>query len=220
MNPTRLFISLLICAALLTGCAGLPFLPQPEVHRTTPTGPASLSTQPTATPLPATLPPTPPPPTATPVPPTPTPLPPTATPFPFEVQLGAPRSMPAFNHPEPACGWAGIAGQVFDSQGNPLTNVLVVVEGTLNGQPFNGQSLSGVAPAYGPGGYEIQIGPAPVASEGTLKIQVLDLNWSPVSAPLTLTTHASCDDALLLVNFQATGVLKSIFLPAVSSGNP
>jgi hypothetical protein len=143
-------------------------------------------------------------PTETAVPSTPTAAP-TATPIPAEVyrlQPGSPVYLPFFRQPELGCAWTGVAGQIFDAQGEPVTGIVVVVEGALGDTPVDAVTVSGAAPAYGPGGYELQLGQQPIAAAGTLSLLLYDLDGVPLIQPLSFDTRAGCTQNLVLINFQ------------------
>ncbi len=184
--------------------------------------PPQLTLPPTPTPLPiATLPPTWTPtatatatytPTFTPSPTaTPTPLvspTPSATPTPwwrYELQPGTPFYVSSkMFHPEAGCQWLGVAGQIFDAQGAPLgpnSGLYVLVRGKLDGQPVEALGIPGLAPWYGPGGYEIKLADKPIASGGTLYIQLVDSQGYPLSNAYYFNTQDDCNANIVLINF-------------------
>lgn len=142
--------------------------------------------------------------TETPVPVTPTPTPPpTLVPeaFLFEPQAGTPKLIENFTHPELACKWMGVGGQAFLLDGSPALNLVVVVSGTLNGQPVDMVTLTGLSQAYGEGGFELTLADKPVASQSSLTIQLFDLEGIPLSDTAPLETSAECGQNLILINF-------------------
>jgi hypothetical protein len=164
-----------------------------------PTEASTNTPAPTATAVPATA-------TATLVPATATPAPTaTVTARPFGVQSASPVYMVNFVHTSDGCSWAGVAGQVFDSTGAPISNYIIKVNGTYNGAAFSKLGITGMVTGdpYGPGGYEIIFGTTAVDSTGLLKIQVFDTNGNAVSDALTFNTYASCSKNLVIINFTA-----------------
>ena len=151
------------------------------------TGPLVTAT-PTKTPLP---------PTATPIQPTKTP---TSTPNPYGLQSGVFYTT-NFLYPETGCSWLGIAGQVFDKNGIPVNNLVVSVKGVLDGKAVDLLSMTGTAPDYGPGGYEVKLASKTVASTGSLKLFLYDLQGNQLSDTVTLDTFTDCDKNLIIVNF-------------------
>jgi hypothetical protein len=119
----------------------------------------------------------------------------------YVLQPGSPSFLTNFTHPEAGCTWFGIGGQVFDAQNEPVTSLVVMVEGTLYGEPVRFLSLTGVAPIYGPGGYEIVLGNQPVRTRDKLRIQIFDIAGEPLSEPITFDTFARCERNLILMNF-------------------
>jgi hypothetical protein len=126
----------------------------------------------------------------------------TSTPS-FLVQTGSPVYLTNFAHQDLACNWEGVAGQVFDISGNPLSNYVIKVNGTYNGDSKNLLGITGMAAgaAYGPKGYEILIGTTVAKSTGTLTIQLFDANGISVTDPIKMTTYASCTQNLIIYNF-------------------
>jgi hypothetical protein len=101
-----------------------------------------------------------------------------------------------------ACSWLGVAGQVFDLDGAPLTGISVYLSGTLAAQDVDLFAESGTADAYGPSGFEFTLGSEPVASSNTLWIQVYDQEQSqPLSEKIFFSTFNDCDRNLILVNW-------------------
>ncbi|MBN1370807.1 MAG: hypothetical protein JW987_02515 [Anaerolineaceae bacterium] len=207
---------------LATGCglipqrtAVVPTAVTPEASATptdavlAPTATATL-TEPTATPLPSATPF----PTAEPAPTlTPTPA------YSYDIQLGSPRMLPDLKAAERNCQWMGVAGQVFDAEGQPVEGVVVGINGELGGKPVSGVGLSGLATDYGPGGYEILLAETPLASSGTLWAQVFSPEWEPLSPAYTFSTSADCAENLILLNFQGISTLRRVYLPVLSRGD-
>ncbi|MGA2111336.1 MAG: hypothetical protein ABSG98_04195 [Anaerolineales bacterium] len=133
---------------------------------------------------------------------------PTETPYPVALSSSGVVAMQA---PDPrGCSYAGVAGQVFGpNNGAPIIGLLIHLQGKWGSKTFNANGTAGAPPdavtgtatTFGPGGYELVLGTAPVASQGTLWIQVRDANGQPLSALVGLTTYADCTQNLLLVNF-------------------
>lgn len=107
-----------------------------------------------------------------------------------------------FAHPDKGCNWMGIAGQVLDGSGLPVKNLVVVAEGVLLGQEVREIDLTGLHTAYGPGGYELEIGSQVVASANMIYVTVFDLEGNALSSPVSITTRADCKQNLLVLNFQ------------------
>jgi hypothetical protein len=120
----------------------------------------------------------------------------------YRQQPGTPAYIQMFRQPEQGCNWMGVAGQVFDRDGQPASGIVVVVTGAIDGQPVDLVGVSGTVPAYGPGGYELQLSAKPLASSGALAITLYDLDGLPLTAPLLFDTKAACSQNLVLINFQ------------------
>ncbi len=135
---------------------------------------------------------------------TPTGAPGTPASMPFVVGPGTPvgTSSLAF-HPEAGCNWLGVAGQVFDLSGAPVSGQQVRLGGTLLGAPIDMLTLTGLTTAYGTNGfYEFTLGDKPVASSGTLWVQLLDQGGLPMSEKIYFDTYDACDKNLIFVNFK------------------
>lgn len=122
----------------------------------------------------------------------------------YDVQSNSPVYMQNFAHPELGCNWLGVAGQVFDKNGKPVENLVVVVDGTLNNQSIEllGLTSGSLASDYGIAPYEIQIASQVVASEGALSVALYDLNGNALSLPVTFNTYSDCTKNLVIVNFR------------------
>ncbi len=192
----------------------LPPTPTPPPYPTlpptwTPTATDTPTVTPTFTPTQT--------PTAT-IPPTvtPTPLPatasatvaagPTATPLPFFVlQAGNPayQSSQVF-HPEAGCNWLSVGGQVLEADGAPVATdppLFVLVRGLLNGQPIDQLAVVGLAPQFGPAGYEAQLASSAVASSQAVFVQLLDINGYALSDPYFFDTYDDCQRNVVIMNF-------------------
>ena len=121
--------------------------------------------------------------------------------YPFHIQDGTPVFIQNFAHADAGCSWFSVAGQVLDASGNPADNLVVSVTGTIADKTIDLLGITGSTDAYGPGGYEIQLGTTPLASQGTLSIQLLDLKGNPLSPKVAFNTSADCSQNVVLINF-------------------
>jgi hypothetical protein len=129
----------------------------------------------------------------------------TSTPMPYTLQVEAPVYIKNFVHTDAGCNWMGVAGQVFDTNGDPVLNLVLVATGTLNGKSLNLTAVTGIpeADVYGPGGYEIQLTDKALASSQSLSIQVYDLQGNALSKAYIFDTYADCTRNLAIINFKA-----------------
>ena len=123
----------------------------------------------------------------------------------FTVQTGNPSYLQNFAHVEQGCNWLGVVGQVFDKNGQPITRMVVRVEGFLGNQSLDALGMTSLATAYGPGGYEIILSDEPLNSSGTLSIALFNLEGERVSEYIPFNTYADCSKNLILINFQESG---------------
>lgn len=218
-----LSIAVLVLTACSAGYFALIFMdPNSSLNVLPPTGP--LANTPTYTPAPIKLEPTwtasptleltstsTPPPTWTPiftntpfslVPPTRTPKPTSTPKAPFTV-ISVQQVESTLIHPEIACGsWAGVGGTVVDSNNSPVIGTAVYLRGTLDGKYIELLTVTGVNKEYGPSGFEFKLGDAPVASNKTLSIQLVDQSGLPLSDAVKISTSADCSKNLVIVRFK------------------
>jgi hypothetical protein len=118
------------------------------------------------------------------------------------LQSGSPVAMPNFAHPVEGCNWMSVAGQIIDANEKPVKQLVVEVGGTLAGQPVDILSLSGLAEAYGPGGYEVKLADKPVASQQSLWIKVYNLQGEQITDPFFFDTYTDCQKNVVVINFR------------------
>lgn len=128
---------------------------------------------------------------------------PTVDEYLYAIQDTTPVFMQNFVHTAEACNWQGVAGQVFNETGYPVTDLIVKVTGKLDGKVVNEVAVTGMVEGlpYGPGSFEITLGSVPVYSSGKLKIQVFSTDGTPLSAAVSFGTRSSCYRNLVIINF-------------------
>jgi predicted heme/steroid binding protein len=99
------------------------------------------------------------------------------------------------------CNWMGVAGQVFDLSKAPYTGVTVHVEGQLAGLPYEVDTVSGSAARIGPAGYVFDLSDHPIASTGTLWIQLKDTAGLVLSEKVNINTSDVCDKNMVFINW-------------------
>ena len=133
----------------------------------------------------------------------------------YVVQDGTPVFIPNFVRPDYGCNWTGIAGQVFDIEGVPQVNLVIEIQGTLDGAPVLFLALTGGSPEIGPAGYLLTFADYLIASEGTLTIQILDLYGNPLSNRNYINTIANCEQNLVIFNFVEVHKSLNKYLPLI-----
>jgi hypothetical protein len=169
--------------------------PEPSL---TPTVTASVTPEPTATAtatfaLPAVI--------GT---PSPT-LRPTATAggYAFVPQDGSPDAIPYSIYSDVGCGYMGVGGRVLGLDGSPITpGVIVRLAGNLDGQRISLDTLSGTVTQFGESGFGFQLAERPIASSGTLYVQLLDQAYLPMSDRIFFDTYDTCDKNLIFITFR------------------
>ncbi len=100
------------------------------------------------------------------------------------------------------CEWMGVAGQVFsNNQSAPILNLTIHLEGVLNGETIVQESVTGSAPTVGPGGYLLNLATRPIASQGTLWVQVRDNAGVELSEIVFFNTSDACSENQILINW-------------------
>ncbi len=94
------------------------------------------------------------------------------------------------------CNWLSIAGTVTGLLGEPLTDIAVEV----SGDQFLEVRFSGTAPAWGPSGFEINVGNRPAARE--FAVRLLSATGDGLSDYVLLTTGTTCQTNVTVVNFR------------------
>ncbi|HEY5731576.1 MAG TPA: hypothetical protein VIS72_16125 [Anaerolineales bacterium] len=105
-------------------------------------------------------------------------------------------------HPEFGCNWAGIGGTVVDANNSDVIGTVVVLRGLLDGKTVEFTTVTGINKEYGQSGYEFVLGNAPIASNKTLYVQLIDQSGIPLSDKVEITTSADCSKNLVLVRFK------------------
>lgn len=132
-------------------------------------------------------------------------------------QVGTPFGLPNFSHPDLACNWMGVGGQIFGSDGWPVAFLVVEIGGELGEQPVSQLALTGTAQQWGPGGYEFVLGDRPIASRRTLWLQVHDLEGRVLSGRLYFDTYDECNRNAIMINLAPApkGMAVRAYLPLI-----
>jgi hypothetical protein len=217
-----LSIAVLVLTACIAGYFALIFIdPNSSLNVLPPTG--RFANTPTSTPAPIQLEPTwtasptlemtptrTPVPTWTPfststpfslVPPTRTPKPTSTPKAPFGA-ISVQQVESTIIHPEFACNWAGIGGTVVDANNSDVIGTVVVLRGTLDGKTVDLTTVTGINKEYGQSGYEFVLGNAPIASNKTLYVQLVDQSGIPLSNKVEIITSTDCTKNLVIVRFK------------------
>ena len=137
------------------------------------------------------------------VPPTKTPKPTSTPKAPFTASISQTES--TLIHPDlAACAWAGIGGTVVDASNSPVIGVVIVLRGSLDGKLIDQPTVSGINKEYGQSGFEFVLGNAPVKTDKTLYVQLVDQNSVPLSDKIFVSTSTDCAKNLVLVRFKKT----------------
>ena len=93
------------------------------------------------------------------------------------------------------CNWASIAGSVTNSSNEPLPGFGV----RISGDSVSATVFSGTNNTFGEGGYEINLGGAPMID--TFVVQLVTTGGAPLSSALEVTTRDDCNQNVAIVNF-------------------
>ena len=125
--------------------------------------------------------------------------------YPFILQENGAIVIANISHPDLGCNWMGVAGQVFDLSGGPVTGLLIRLGGEIPKVdiPSEMLSLTGAALNYGRVGYyEFTLADQPVASEQSVWVQLVDQENIPLSEKIYFDTYDTCDKNLIIINFK------------------
>lgn len=134
--------------------------------------------------------------------------------FAYSIQMLTPIFTTNFVHLEEGCHWLGMSGQVFDINNQPVEGMVVAVTGKPGYAIPAALAYSGLAPEYGPGGYEVFLGNENLGGE--YKVQLFDYEGTPLSAEANVSVPPGCDSNLIIINFIDSSKSNSIFLPLIS----
>lgn len=93
------------------------------------------------------------------------------------------------------CNWASIAGTVTNVEGDPLPGFGIRV----SGDQVSATVYSGTNQTYGAGGYELNLGGAPMFAN--FRVQLVTTGGAPLSEELIVTTRDDCNENVAIVNF-------------------
>ena len=97
------------------------------------------------------------------------------------------------------CDWTSVAGSVTGLANEPLNGMAIRVIG----DNLDEKVFSGTAQTFGAGGYELPLGGVP--QEAEYSVQLLTAAGAPLSDPFTVSTKATCDENVAIVNFIQVG---------------
>lgn len=83
-----------------------------------------------------------------------------------------------------------------------VKGVFVQLGGSMSGEEvIDKMTMTGLANQYGDGGFEFTLADAPVATSGTMWIQVLDQQNLPLSDRIYFDTYDDCQKNLIIIYF-------------------
>jgi hypothetical protein len=100
------------------------------------------------------------------------------------------------------CDWASIGGTVTGLQGEPLDGYRVSITDADDPGRLDVGVFSGAVLSFGPGGFEYILGNAPRA--GRYDVQLLSAAGVPLSDEIRITTRATCEENVAIINFVQT----------------
>lgn len=127
----------------------------------------------------------------------------TAGGFAFVPQEGSPDAIPYSIYSDVGCNYMGVGGRVLGLDGSPITpGVIVRLAGVLNGRRISMDTLSGTVTEFGESGFGFQLADEPIASNGSLYVQLLDQAYLPMSGQIFFDTYDTCDRNLIFITFR------------------
>ncbi len=130
----------------------------------------------------------------------------TPTAVPFTLQLMNPYYLKNFTHDDLGCAWLGVAGQIFNLEGQVQKDIVIRAGGKINGSPILEEMTLPLAEpdvdlAYGPGGFELTLATSLADTKSEVWIQLFSLKGDTLSDKVYLTTYNDCQKNLILLNF-------------------
>lgn len=130
----------------------------------------------------------------------------TPTAVPYVLQQPDPYYLSNFTHPDDGCNWMGVAGQVFNKDGQVQKEIVIKAGGFINGAALIEDTVMPLTEpeidlAYGPGGFELTLAAEVAATDSEAWIQLYNLAGDPLSAKIYLVTFDDCLKNLILMNF-------------------
>jgi hypothetical protein len=104
-------------------------------------------------------------------------------------------------HPDAGCKWLGVAGQATSLNGESVRGLFVHLGGTLDGKIMDVLAMTGLAPQYGAGGFEITLADQLISSNTTLWVQLMDAQNLPLSRRVYFSTFNDCTKNLVIIYF-------------------
>jgi len=119
------------------------------------------------------------------------------------LQQGSPAAIDGAQfHPDAGCGWLGVAGQATSLNGESVKGLFIQLGGSLPGvKSLDNITMTGLAPQYGQGGFEITLSDQLIASSDMLWIQLLDQQNLPLSDRIYFDTYDDCTKNLIIIYF-------------------
>jgi hypothetical protein len=123
--------------------------------------------------------------------------------FAFVLQQGSPSAIAGAEfHQAGGCDWSGVAGQATSLNGEAVRGLFVQLGGSIPGvDRVDKLVMTGLAPQYGQGGFEITLADKLIASNGTLWVQLLDAQNLPLSDKIYFNTYDDCQKNLVIIYF-------------------
>lgn len=115
----------------------------------------------------------------------------TLSPYHYTLQSGS----PTYSAYPGGCNWMGFAGQVLDSGGQRVVDLVIHIGGP------DYLVLSGSSQEYGIKGWVQKVANQAANTNGTYTLQVLDTLGNPLSSTISVQTFKDCSKNLVTVNF-------------------
>lgn len=132
----------------------------------------------------------------------------------FNYHMQSPTYLSNFFKPDIPCNEVEIAGQVFDQNGLPLNEMIVIVEDTNSEKTNELIGFTGTFPEFGPAGYLIK---HPLNSPETIiNIQLFNPNGETISEKYTVNLYTTCEKNLTIVNFYFDDKNHQMYFPLIN----
>ena len=133
---------------------------------------------------------------------------------PNKFTVHTPTYLSNFMNPDVSCNDIEIVGQVFDKDGLPLNDLVVILRPLNTDATEEFIGYSGAFPDIGPAGYQIKY-PGKELEE-SVSIQLFNKAGESVSDLYTFNTYSDCERNFVILNFSFDDKYIHIFFPIIS----
>ena len=133
---------------------------------------------------------------------------------PNKFTIHSPSYLSNFMNPDVSCNDIEIVGQIFDKDGQPLNDMVVIVRPLIIDSTVEYIGYSGAFQDIGPAGYQIKFHSS--ETEEKVSIQLFNKAGESVSDPYIINTFSDCERNFVILNFSFDDKYIHMFFPIIS----